>query len=94
MNWKSFPLGIIGLVLATGGGITYSLWPDQLWAVTIAELVALICLSAFLVLHFETVKSFSGRRSTKMGLNSILMVFLFVAILGIVNLLGYKHSIR
>ncbi len=74
MNWKSFPLGLIGLVLASGGGIAYSLWPDLLWAVTIAELVALICLSAFLILHFERVKSFSGRRSTRMGLNSILMV--------------------
>lgn len=94
MNWKSFPLGLIGLVLASGGGIAYSLWPDLLWAVTIAELVALICLSAFLILHFERVKSFSGRRSTRMGLNSILMVLLFVAILSIVNFLASRHSIR
>jgi ABC-type uncharacterized transport system involved in gliding motility auxiliary subunit len=94
MNWKSFPLGLIGLVLAAGGGIAYSLWPDQLWAVTIAEFVALICLSAFLIVHFETVKSFSGRRSTRMGLNSILMVLFFLAILGIVNFLASRHSIR
>ena len=94
MSLKSFPLGILGIALAAGGMIAYSLRPDLLWAVTIAEGLGLVCLIAFFVLHMDAVKAFSGRRSTKMGVNSILMVLLFSAILIIVNFLASRHSMR
>ncbi len=94
MNLKSLPLGLIGVVLAIGGMIAYSLRPDWLWGVTIAEGAALISLVLFFGLHFETVKAFSGRRSTKMGLNSVLMILLFSGILVIVNFLASRHSVR
>jgi len=94
MSLKSFPLGILGIVLAVGGMIAYSLRPDLLWAVTIAEGLALVCLILFFVLHRDAVKAFSGRRSTRMGVNSILMVLLFSAILVIVNFLASRHSVR
>ncbi|MBI3357434.1 MAG: GldG family protein [Nitrospirae bacterium] len=94
MSLKSFPLGILGIVLAAVGMIAYSLRPDLLWALTIVEGLALVSLILFLVLHFDTVKAISGRRSTKMGVNSILMVLLFSAILIIVNFLASRHSVR
>ncbi|ALA57604.1 GldG family protein [Nitrospira moscoviensis] len=94
MSLKTLPLGIIGTVLAAAGLIAYSLRPELLWAVTLAEGLALMCLIAFFVLHFEAVKAFSGRRSTKMGVNTVLMVVLFSAILVIVNFLASRHSIR
>jgi ABC-type uncharacterized transport system involved in gliding motility auxiliary subunit len=94
MNLKSFPLGILGTVLAVGGMIAYSLRPDLLWAVTIAECLALASLILFFVLHFEAVKAFSGQRSTRMGVNSVLMVLLFSGILIIVNFLSSRHSVR
>ncbi|MHC9062206.1 GldG family protein [Nitrospira sp. CMX1] len=94
MNLQSFPLGILGVLLGIGGMIAYSLRPDWLWAVTISEGLALACLVSFFALHFETVKAFSGRRSTKMGLNSFLMIILFTSILVIVNFLASRHSVR
>ncbi|NGZ97899.1 MAG: hypothetical protein CV089_17545, partial [Nitrospira sp. WS110] len=94
MNLKSVPLGLIGILLGIGGMVAYSLRPDWLWAVTIAEGAALLSLVLFFVLHFETVKAFSGRRSTKMGLNSVLMILLFSGILVIVNFLASHHSVR
>ncbi|MBS0164628.1 MAG: GldG family protein [Nitrospira sp.] len=94
MNLQSFPLGILGVLLGIGGMIAYSLRPDWLWAVTISEGLALACLVSFFALHFETVKAFSGRRSTKMGLNSFLMIILFTSILVIVNFLASRHSAR
>ena len=94
MNLKSFPLGILGIVLAVGGMVAYSLRPDWLGVVTAAEASALICLIGFFVLHFETVKTFSSRRSTKMGVNSFLIVVLFSSILVIVNFLATRHSVR
>ena len=94
MKLQSFPLGIVGILLGIGGMVAYSLRPDWLWAVTISEGLALACLVSFFVLHFETVKAFSGRRSTKMGLNSLLMVVFFTSILVIVNFLAARHSVR
>ncbi|MCP9472395.1 MAG: GldG family protein [Nitrospira sp.] len=94
MSWKSLPLGLIGLILAVGGAVAYSLRPDWLWPVTVAELLALSCLLMFFSLHFETVKALSGRRSTKMGLHSVLTVLLLAAILAIVNFLASRHSVR
>ncbi len=94
MNLKTFPLGILGIGLAIAGLIGYSLRSDLLWAVTAAEGLALVCLILFFVIHFETVKSFSARRSTRLGANSILMVVLVSTILIIVNFLAARHSIR
>ncbi|MBX3350033.1 MAG: GldG family protein, partial [Nitrospira sp.] len=94
MKLQSFPLGIVGILLGIGGMVAYSLRPDWLWAVTVSEGLALACLVSFFVLHFETVKAFSGRRSTKMGLNSLLMVVFFTSILVIVNFLAARHSVR
>ena len=94
MSLKVLPLGIIGTVLAVAGLIAYSLSPDLLWAVTIAEGLALLCLVLFFVLHFDAVKAFSSRRSTHMGANSLLMILLVTGILVIVNFLASRHSIR
>lgn len=94
MSLKTFPLGILGTLLAVAGLVAYSLSPDWLWAVTVAESLALICLVLFFILHFEAVKAFSGRRSTRMGINSMLMVLMFLAILAILNFLASRHSVR
>lgn len=94
MTRTTVPVGVVGAALAIGGMIAYSLAPDKLWLVTLTEALALLCLLLFFVFHFEAVKAFSARRSTKMGLNSALMVILFTAILVIVNFLASRHSIR
>lgn len=94
MNLRTLPLGVIGLGLATAGMIGYSLAPDKLWLVSVAEALALLCLIIFFIVHFETFKAFSSKRSTRLGANSILMVLLFVGILVIVNFLAARHSLR
>jgi len=94
MNLKTIPLGVIGVVLAVAGAIGYSLVPEKLWIATLLEVSALLCLIIFVVVHFSGLKAFSARRSTRIGANSILMIFLFVAILAIVNFLAARHSIR
>jgi len=94
MNRMMSAIGIVGAVLGVTGLIMYSLAPDMLWLVTLCEGLAAICLIAFFVNHFETLKTFSIRRSTRLGLNSILMVLLFVGILVIMNFLAARHSKR
>lgn len=90
----TFPIGIVGAALALGGAMAYSLAPDKLWLVTLCEGLALVCLMVFFVVHFEALKTFSARRSTRMGANSLLMVVLFAGILAIVNFLAARHSQR
>ncbi len=94
MNRLAPTLGIVGAVLGMTGLIVYSLAPEMLWVITLCEGLAVICLIAFFVNHFETLKAFSIRRSTRLGLNSILMVLLFVGILVILNFLAARHSKR
>lgn len=94
MNRFLSTIGILGGGLAVAGLIAYSLLPDQLWLVTLCEGIALVCLIVFFVAHFETVKAFSVRRSTRLGLNSILMALLFLGILLIINFLSARHSKR
>jgi ABC-type uncharacterized transport system involved in gliding motility auxiliary subunit len=94
MNFKTIPLGLIGVGLAVAGAIGYSLAPEKLWLVTLMEGSALFCLILFVVVHFISLKTFSARRSTRMGANSLLMILLFVGILAIVNFLAASHSIR
>ena len=86
--------GILGALLLLGGVVAYTLAPDQLWLTSLLFGGAVICLIAFFVLHFETVKAFSARRSTRLGLNSILMVVLFIGILTLINFLTVRHSVR
>ena len=94
MNRLAPTLGIVGAVLGVTGLIVYSLAPEMLWVITLCEGLAVICLIAFFVKHFETLKAFSIRRSTRLGLNSVLMVLLFVGILVILNFLAARHSKR
>jgi ABC-type uncharacterized transport system involved in gliding motility auxiliary subunit len=56
--------------------------------------VALICLILFFIVHADTVKAVSSRRSTRMGANSLFMVLLFIGILSILNFLAARHSLR
>jgi hypothetical protein len=94
MNVKTLPFGVMGMALALAGLVGYSLTPDALWLVSLCEGLALACLIAFLIVHFETLKSFSARRSTRMGANSLVVVLLVVGILAIVNFLAARHSLR
>ena len=94
MTVKTIPFGVMGIALALAGLVGFSLAPDALWLVTLCEGLALLCLIAFVVVHFETLKTFSARRSTRMGASSLVVVLLVVGILAIVNFLAARHSFR
>lgn len=94
MNRLTSGVGMAGAVLAFGGFIAYSVAPDKLWLVTLCEGLALACLIIFGVAHFQQIKTFSARRSTRLGFHSALTVLLCVGILVIVNFLSARHSKR
>ena len=87
-------VGVIGALLGVAGLVAYSLAPERLWLVTLTEGLAVICFIVFFVGQLETLKTFSARRSTRLGLNTALMALLFAGILVIVNVLAARHSTR
>jgi gliding motility-associatede transport system auxiliary component len=93
--WKASLLSVwMGAAFAIGGLILLRINPSWTVAVTVLEAVALIQFIFFFVVHFETVKSFSSSRSTKLGLNSVLMVVIFLSIVGILNFIASRHTRR
>jgi gliding motility-associatede transport system auxiliary component len=94
LNTFSKIAGWAGVLAAIGGFIVYQINPALRPYVTLAELAALGLLVFFFIIHFEALKSFSARRSTKLGLNSILMVLIFISILGIFNFISSRHHLQ
>lgn len=87
-------LGFLGLISALAGVFVYMFFEEKVWLYTTLELLAVLQLSLFFVTHFEMLKDFSSQRSTKFGLNSILMVVIFVTILSILNFILARHELR
>ncbi len=87
-------LGILGALLAGAGLFVFAIFGEMVWLYTILELSALVFLFIFFVTHFETLKDISSQRSTKFGVNSLLMVIIFVAILSIINFILARHEVR
>ena len=85
-------IGIVGGILAVAGFLLPFLGSGTVWIVTTIELLALICLVIFLAAHFHTLKTFSARRTTQLGMNSILGVLLAIMIVVIVNFLAARHA--
>ena len=83
--------GILGALSGLGGVFLYLIAPEWRWTITAFAAVGVLLLLFFFVTHFETVKTFSSRRSTKFGTNSFLMVVIFLGILGIVDFILNQH---
>src|SRR5712692_5116431 len=90
----TFLLGTLGGVLAGAGVVIYLVAPERTGIIAGVEGLAAPGLTVFFVAHYEMFREISARRSTRLGLNSLLMVVLFATILGIVNFLAVRHSVR
>jgi ABC-type uncharacterized transport system involved in gliding motility auxiliary subunit len=86
--------GILGGALAFGGVILLGIAPELTLVITGVEVAALALLVVFFFRHFELIKTFSLKRSTRLGANSLLMILLFLAILGVLNFILSRHSKR
>jgi ABC-type uncharacterized transport system involved in gliding motility auxiliary subunit len=92
--WLKRIAGVVGGVLAFGGVILFGIAPELTLVITGIEVAALALLVYFFFGHFELIKTFTLRRSTRLGANSLLMVLLFLVILGILNFILSRHSKR
>jgi ABC-type uncharacterized transport system involved in gliding motility auxiliary subunit len=84
---------LLGGALLLSGLVRYSVqnvWGWSLWFV----LAGAILLVVGLAIHFRAILGFFQGRSGKLGTNTLVLVVAVLAILGIINFLGYRHHKR
>ncbi len=86
--------GVLGIVLGIAAAVIISIYPSKTLLNTALAGIALILLLVFFVFHYEAFKAFSRKRSTHLGLNSILMIVLFLFIAVVFNLIARQHYFR
>jgi len=85
-------LGLIGLLLALTGIVGPFFFPLPAWLISSLEGIALLCLLGYLIVHYQSVKTFSTRRSTRLGFTSIFSLLLAVGVVILVNVLAARHA--
>ncbi len=87
-------LGALGGMMVLAGYVRYSIQGELL----ITSKILLIAGGAFLLagiaFNYRAILTFFSKRSSKLGTNTVVMTLAVLAILAIVNFLGYKHHKR
>jgi ABC-type uncharacterized transport system involved in gliding motility auxiliary subunit len=88
-------LGLIGVILLLFAGVALALTrastPFDAVYIALHGVGGVLLLIAYLSTGLENVRSFLGERSTKYGTSTIAASLIFIAILGILNFLSYRH---
>jgi gliding motility-associatede transport system auxiliary component len=86
--------GLLGVTLLAVGYVRYSV-EEVLGTLNLILLIAGgLMLVVSLGVNFRAVQSYSKRRSARLGTNTIVMTVAVVAIVGLLNFLGYRHHKR
>src|SRR5215813_11440997 len=85
---------VIGPAMAVAGYILYS--REQVWKWHIIALIAvgLALLLASIVLNFGLIVAFFRGRQGRLSANTVVLSVAIVAIIGVLNFLGYRHHKR
>ena len=86
--------GYLGCILILVSGYLYVSDATTQRTALIVLLVGLALGSTWIVFEWETVRNVLGRRTTRYGANTVVMILLLVGILGFVNLIGSRYSQR
>ena len=86
--------GYLGFALLLVGYIIYSVNETLTTLSKIALIAGAVFSIASLVANFSAIRGYFKRRSTKLGTNTIVMSGAVVAIIGLINFLGYRHHKR
>lgn len=87
-------LGILGVGLGLGGLVLSQLDANRPSTIFLLEGIALLCLMIYFAGNWTRLKTFSGSRSTRLGVNGILAILLMAGILTIINFLVTRHGGR
>ncbi len=85
-------LGLVGAGLGPGGLVFAYLNPGRPATTILLEGAALCCLTVYFAGRWTRLKTCAGSRSTRLGLNGLVAVFLMTGILTIINFLTIQHG--
>lgn len=95
MKWNRRELarfaGALGLALLVAGYIRYTVLEEFQLANKILLIAGGVLVLAWIVFDFATIIGFFGKRSSKLGTNTSVLVIAVLAILIFVNYLGFRH---
>jgi ABC-type uncharacterized transport system involved in gliding motility auxiliary subunit len=86
--------GVAGLLFAIAAVVLGVFYPAKSLLTFVFSLAALVLLAFFLLTYFEAFKTFSRKRATQLGLNSVLMAVFFVFITIMLNLIVSQYYFR
>ena len=89
-KWAAY----IGAGAVLGGALGYAI-QEVMGTFNEALLIGgAVLILGSLVVNYRSVRSFSGRRSTRLGANTAVMAVAVVGIIGLANFVGYRHHKR
>ncbi|HEV2315203.1 MAG TPA: Gldg family protein [Candidatus Acidoferrales bacterium] len=95
MKWNRRELarfaGALGLALLIAGYVRYTVLEEFQLANKILLVAGGVLVLAWIVFDFATIAGFFGKRSSKLGTNTSVLVIAVLAILIFVNYLGFRH---
>ncbi|RJQ47621.1 MAG: hypothetical protein C4538_04955 [Nitrospiraceae bacterium] len=83
--------GILGVILGIAAVSSVSMYPAKPLLNGFIAVLSLIFLLVFFIFHYESFKAFSKKRSTQLGLNSIMMIVFFIFIIVVLNLISRQY---
>jgi len=83
--------GLLGAALLAVGYYRYSVNETLTTPNKVILIAGAVLLVAGLILNFNGIRSFFGRRSSRLGTNTAVLTVAVVGIIGVVNFLGYRH---
>jgi len=87
-------LASIGVAMLVAGYLRYSIQGELLLFSKITLIAGGVFVIAAVVLGFKGIVGFLSKRSSRLGTNATVLALAVIAILGLVNFLGYRHHKR
>ncbi len=86
--------GLLGIVSGGASAVTAVLYPHKAGMNALFATLSLFLVLVFFISYFDVFMQFSRKRSTRMGLNSIVMICSFLFIIILANLIARQYYLR
>ena len=87
-------IGTTGIAMLVAGYLRYSIQGELLTFSKVVLAIGALCLLASIVIGFGGILRFSSKRSSQLGTNTTILSVAVLAILVIVNFVGFRHHKR
>lgn len=87
-------LGYAGFIIIVATAIAYGMIPAVQRYTWIGWIVGFVCLAAYVVGGFATIRDYFKKRSARHGVNAVILILLVLGILMFVEAISARHSAR